>query len=126
MDFSYHQPATVPPGLVDIIFVNNGGEPHQAQLVRLNDGVTFAQFQAVLKQGGPSAALPLVMTVGGPNAIVSGSRKEVILNLSAGQYASICFVVGSDNVPHIMKSMVQLFTVTGPSSTSQVPPKEPK
>ncbi len=43
--------------------------------------------------------------------------------MSAGQYASICFVVGRDNVPHYMKGMVQSFTVTGASSTSQVPPQ---
>lgn len=123
MDFAYTQPETVPAGLIDITFVNNGTQPHQAQLARLNDGVTFAQFQAALTQRGPGAALALATLYGGPNAILPGSRQEVILNLSAGQYASICFVAGRDNVPHYMKGMLQSFVVTGPSNTGQVPPQ---
>lgn len=123
MDFAYNQPETVPAGLVDITFVNNGSEPHMAQIARMNDGVTFAQFQDALKQRGPGAALALATLYGGPNAILPGSRQEVILNLSEGQYASICFVAGRDNVPHYMKGMIQSFVVTGPSNTSQVPPQ---
>ena len=123
MDFAYNQPETVPAGLVDITFVNNGSEPHQAQIARMHDGVTFAQFQAALKQRGPGAAFALATLYGGPNAILPGSRQEVILNLSEGQYASICFVAGKDNVPHYMKGMIQSFVVTGLSNTSQVPPQ---
>jgi hypothetical protein len=48
MNYSYDQPQTVPAGMVDITLVNNGTEPHQDNIVRLHDGVTFAQFQAAL------------------------------------------------------------------------------
>jgi hypothetical protein len=123
MDFSYKQPLTIPAGLVDITFVNNGNEPHQAQIARMNNGVTFTQFQDALKQHDPGAALGLATLFGGPNSIMPGKSQEVILNLPQGQYASICFVAGRDNVPHYMKGMIQSFVVTNPSNGIQVPPQ---
>jgi hypothetical protein len=54
--------------------------------------------------------------------VLPGQRQEVILNLPAGHYVSICFVRGGDNVPHYMKGMITQFTVVGSPGTSQ-PPK---
>lgn len=123
MDYSYDQPRSIPAGLIDLTFVNNGGEPHQANIFHLNTGVTFAQFQSALRQYGPAGALRLGAPVGGPNTILPGKSQEVILNFPPGQYASICFATGKDNIPHYMKGMVQSFIATGQDSESQVQPK---
>ena len=52
-----------------------------------------------------------------------GGKQEVILNLTQGEYASICFISGSDNVPHYMKGMLQHLSVTGSPNTSQTQPQ---
>jgi hypothetical protein len=123
MDFSFDQPKTIPAGLVDLTFVNNGAQPHQIQLVRINDG-NFEAFASALKKNGPiPSTLQLVTGAGGANTIDPGGKQEVILNLSQGEYASICFVSGSDNVPHFMKGMLQHLTVTGSPNTSQTQPQ---
>ena len=49
MDFSFDQPQTIPAGLVDLTLVNNGAQPHQIQLVRINDG-NFDEFASALKK----------------------------------------------------------------------------
>lgn len=115
VDFSFEEPQTVQAGLVDVNFINTGKEPHQINIGRLNDGVTFDQFKTVLddKNKGPGAALGLATLYGGANTIPPGQSQEVILNFPAGQYVSICFVAGADNIPHYTKGMLTQFTVTG-------------
>ena len=123
MDFSFDQPKTIPAGLVDLTFVNNGAQPHQIQLLRINDG-NYDQFASALKKNGPvPSTLQLVTGAGGANTIDPGGTQEVILNLSQGEYASICFVSGSDNIPHFMKGMLQHLSVTGSPNTSQAQPQ---
>lgn len=118
-DFSFDIPETLHAGLVDITMTNAGTNPHQANLGRLNQGVTQDQFLATLKKS-PDAALPLVTLVGGPNTVDPGQSQEVILNLSPGQYVAICFFAGQDNVPHYAKGMIKFFQVVSPSNIDQV------
>ncbi len=118
-DFSFDMPETLQAGLVDITMTNVGTDPHQANLARLNQGVTQEQFLAALKKG-PEAALPLLTFVGGPNTVDPGQSQEVILNLSPGQYVAICFVSGTDNVPQEAKGMYKFFEVKSSSNPAQV------
>lgn len=118
-DFSFDLPATLPAGMVDVTMTNVGTDPHQANLARLNQGVTQEQFLAALKKG-PDAALPLLTFVGGPNTVDPGQSQEVILNLTPGQYVALCFVAGQDNVPHIAKGMFKFFEVKSSSNPAQV------
>src|SRR5579859_7930619 len=99
MDYSYDQPKTIPAGLVDLTLVNNGTQPHQIQLLRINDG-NYNEFVAALKKNGPvGSTIQLVTGAGGANTIDPGGKQEVIIKLTPGEYASICFVAGADNVP---------------------------
>ena len=79
-DFSFDAPAQIEAGLVKIKLVNDGQEPHHAQIVRLNDGVTLEQFQAALQEG-EAAAFPLVAFVGGPGLVDPG-----LMLLDAGEF----------------------------------------
>ncbi len=110
VDFSYNAPTQIQSGLVTITLINDGKEDHQAQLARLNDGVTMDQLMAAL-QKGPDTALPLVTLAGGPNAIQPGQKQTVTVNLPAGNYVLLCFVSGADNVPHLAKGMIAPMTV---------------
>jgi hypothetical protein len=121
-DYSYTLPDSIPAGLVTLVMRNAGKEPHHAQLLKLNTGVTIDQFLVALRQGeGP--ALALVSLAGGPGALDPGPLSdEVTLDLQPGTYIVVCFIAGPDGVPHVAKGMVKPLTVTaptGPASTTQ-------
>jgi len=79
--------------------------------MRLNDGVTFQQFQEALATGeGP--ALALVEQRGGVGAIAPTGSAQAVLNLTAGEYVILCFIPSpADHVPHLAKGMVQSIKV---------------
>jgi len=116
-DFAFSAPATLPAGLVSVRLTNHGQEPHHAQLLRLNDGVTFDQFAAALQQEG-EGALRLVSGEGGPGTIEPHGSSEVTLDLKPGTYALACFVAGSDGVPHLAKGMLKPIQVTQPTTAT--------
>ncbi len=121
-DFSYTAPDQIQSGIVSVTLTNAGKEPHQAQFARLNDGVTMDQLQAALKSGDGSGALKLVSLTGGANVIGPGGKQTVTMNLAAGNYIMLCFVSGSDNVPHLAKGMIKPFQVaSAPSGAAGAP-----
>ncbi|HEY1297625.1 MAG TPA: hypothetical protein VGJ60_31475 [Chloroflexota bacterium] len=119
-DYAFATPDTLPSGMTTIRLVNRGQEPHHAQLLRLNDGVTFDQFTSVLQQEG-EGALRLVSGAGGPGAIGPSGESEVTLDLKPGVYALACFISGPDEVPHLMKGMLKPIQVTESSEVSAAP-----
>ncbi len=114
-DFSFDAPDSIQAGLTRLRMQNSGKEDHQAQLLRLNQGVTLPQLQAALQQS-PDKALALVSATGGPNVAPPGSTTEVVQDLQPGQYVFVCFVSGADDVPHLAKGMIKPVQVTGTSS----------
>lgn len=121
-DYSFDLPDNVPGGLVTFKFTNDGKEPHQANLVRLKDGVTKDQFETTVKSN-PNAALPMVTFVGGPNTVDPGATQTVTLELKQpGTYEALCFVSSADGKSHIMKGMLKAFTV---AAATQPQPTEP-
>ncbi len=110
-------PTTQPGGLTTITLDNVGGEDHQAQLVKLNDGVTFDQFQTALTSDETGAAALQVSTVaGGVNVQLPGVTGEVTQDLSEGTYVMLCFVSAADGVPHLAKGMIAPFQVSAPGT----------
>lgn len=107
-------------GLVDIRLMNNGTQPHQAQFARLKPGVTIAQVvEELITKREEAEAYALLIFMGGPDTISSGDGQETTLNLSAGEYALLCLVTGSDGLPHIEKGMIHFLTV---SAAQEAPP----
>ena len=116
-DYSYTVPSTIPAGWVRVTLTNSGAEPHHVQFLRLNDGVTYEQFQEAMALGeGP--ALALVQQMGGVGAIAPTGSAQAVLNLTAGDYLILCFIPSpSDHVPHLAKGMIQPVKVeAAPSS----------
>ena len=95
-EYSFTVPSTIPAGQVSLDVTNAGKEEHQAQLARINDGKTFQDLLTALQNPDPSAALQMVTLAGGPTGIQPGSQGQVVTNLSAGNYAFVCFVQGAD------------------------------
>ena len=119
MEYSFALPQTVPAGLIDITLVNNGTQPHVAQLVLLKSGVTLDQFQRALLQKGLLVMRTLGIILGGPNVAAPGQRSEVILNLPGGQYAVVSPALGKDGKRDYQKGIIASFTVTGSAPTGQ-------
>jgi hypothetical protein len=121
-DFSFELSDTVRPGLVKITAKNTGKESHQVQIVKWNDGVNQAQFDAALKNPDLSAIFTVVTFMGGPNTIVPGASQVAYDNLTPGNYAMLCFLEGDDGVPHFAKGQVKSFQVA-PGETGGTAPK---
>lgn len=121
-DFSYTAPDSINAGWARIKLTNTGQEPHHVQFLRLNDGVTLAQFQDALKNG-PGPALAVSKEMGGVGAIGANLTAQAILNLQAGEYVILCFVESpSDHLPHLAKGMIKPISVkaSGASATEPV------
>jgi hypothetical protein len=105
---------TLVAGLVRIDFWNHGTAPHQAQLFRLNDGVSFAKWQADIQ--GPNAEAAIFadgVPTGGASPLAPGGHQHVEDVLQGGTYVVTCFVPGPDGVPHIFMGMYKSFDVVG-------------
>jgi uncharacterized cupredoxin-like copper-binding protein len=119
-DYAFDAPAQVPAGFTTIRVVDNGREPHQAALMRLEQGKTFADFKASLKKPGPPQ--PWIVPAGGPNPPMPNGTAEDTQYLPPGTYAIVCFVPSPDGTPHIAKGMMRELTVTPSSAASTQPP----
>jgi len=118
-DYGFEAPEELQAGLVTINLVNEGQEPHHAQLVRLNDGVTLEQFNAALQEG-EAAAFPLVNFIGGPGLVDPGLANQVTVELTPGQYLVMCFVPSHDGVPHLAKGMIKPINVVAATEQANV------
>jgi hypothetical protein len=119
-DNAFSAPATVRAGFVTVQIVNEGKDPHHAQIVRLNPGVTTAQAVGALRQG-LDAFLPLVVAVGGPGLVAPGGRPSVGLTLQPGDHLLLCFVE-TNGKPHVASGMVRPLRVTGAVAAQSAPP----
>jgi len=112
-DYSYTLPDTLAAGQVTLVMRNVGQVPHQAQLMKLNTGVTLQQLTAALAQSGESAALTLVTLGGGPGILDPGPNTEqVTVDLQEGNYVVASFLVDQDGTPQFVKGMVKTLQVT--------------
>jgi hypothetical protein len=119
-EYAFGTPTTVPAGVTTINLQNTGKEEHQAQIVRINDGKTFADLTGALAKG-PDAALALVTLAGGPNLVPPGATGTATTDLKPGNYAFLCFISAADGVPHVAKGMIAPVQVTGTSAGGSLP-----
>lgn len=122
-DFSYDAPDTIAAGMVTLRLVNQGPEMHHVQLLRLDDGKTFADLSEGLKGMKPGAPPPpWVHDVAGPNTPMPGAETSLTENLPAGNYAVICMIPSADGTPHAMKGMIKALTVIPSTGTAAAAP----
>lgn len=119
-EFAFDLPAEIPSGWVRASLENKGAEAHHAQFLKLGDGVTADDFVNTLLTEGESA-LATVLAYGGPGVANPGSTTEAVVWLDPGNYVTVCFISGPDNVPHFAKGMSKGFTVVAGDGTSQPP-----
>jgi len=120
-EFSFEGPDTIPAGLTMFHLTDAGKELHHVQLIKLEEGKTFADYQAAakdMKSPPPAWAVPY----GGVNPPAPGATTTAMQVLEPGNYAVVCFVEGADHVPHIAKGMMRALTVKPSANANTTEP----
>lgn len=113
-DYAFQAPDSIRAGVVDLHLVDHGKAPHQAWLVRLEDGKTLKDALRALSKGRMP---PWMVNVGGPNAVMpGGGEADATLLLAPGSYGIICLVPNAKGVPHVFLGMSRALRVTGPAA----------
>ncbi|MFL5651353.1 MAG: hypothetical protein ACJ777_08720 [Chloroflexota bacterium] len=92
---------------------NDGPQPHEATIVKLNDGVTVDTLKGMLSaspapsgSGEPSGPPPWT-EVGGLTGIAPGTTANMDVDLPAGNYAFLCFIPDpATGKPHFQLGMI--------------------
>jgi hypothetical protein len=116
-------PSTVPTGLVEFHFKNEGTQDHMAQFFKLNPGVSESQFLARLtplfSSQDPSVIthalhelLEISAAAGGADSVTPGVTQSVIERVTAGHYVVVCFDTTSNGTPHFLLGMHKSFWAT--------------
>lgn len=105
-DHTFDGPASMSTGYLTIRLVNQGHEPHHAQLIKLTQGKTAQDFIAAIT-AEPSATPEWARYAGGPNAVMGDETAEATLDVEAGDYVLICQVPDRQGIPHVAQGMVK-------------------
>jgi uncharacterized cupredoxin-like copper-binding protein len=109
-NYTFAAPESVKAGAVELTLKNAGPEPHQAQLLKLNEGATPKQVIAASKNGDLGVE-KLGTWAGGPNAVDAGESQVTTADLAAGSYVFMCLVPDAKGRPHASLGMVKALTV---------------
>jgi hypothetical protein len=122
LDYAYElSAASVPAGLVTVNQTNDGEEPHQVTLVRLEDGQAATDLADAIAADGDHATDDGNYS-GGPNSVAAGQANSATSELAAGEYALICFIPADDGESHFAKGMVAQLEVTAAEAPAADPP----
>jgi hypothetical protein len=111
-DFSFTGAETLPTSRTTIEVTNNGPQPHEVAILKLDSGTTVEQLRAMFASTTPPAGPPPFEESGGLQAIMPGQKGWMEVNLAAGNYAYICFVPDpASGAPHFALGMLKGFTV---------------
>ena len=106
--FSFSRPPTAGRHIVRI--VNDGTQPHEAVMFRLEAGKKGEDIANWVSAGmqGPPPGSPIT----GISAEAPGKENTLLLNLSPGTYALLCFMPDAkDGKPHAMHGMIHNFKI---------------
>jgi hypothetical protein len=109
-DFMFDLPDSLPAGKMVIKVTNEGPEPHEFNIMRLEDGKTKEDvLQFLGGAGGPPPFAP----IGGMNGLDVGLSGYAELDLAPGNYVAICNIPSpkGNGAPHFMLGMIKEFTI---------------
>ncbi len=110
-DHRFDGPDSIHAGQTTIRLHNRGHEPHQLQLLKLEDGKSPSDLAAVLQQ--PGHAIPSwAKHMGGPNGVGSGEKAEATVYLEPGSYVVICIIPAENHKTHAALGMQKTLRVT--------------
>lgn len=125
-DFAFEGPESIEAGMITMVLTNAGQTWHHLQLIKLPDGMSFADFQQSLATMQPGSPPPAWLhEAGGVNPPSPDEPARVTMLVEPGEYVVICFVDTPDKVPHFAKGMMRPLTVTPSASTpAPLPPSD--
>ena len=108
-DYTFVMTPELKAGRQTIRVENAAAQPHEVVLMRLEPGKTPHDVMAWLQnQEGPPPAMP----VGGTTLLSRGEVNQLTVDLTAGEYALLCFVPDvKDGAPHVAHGMARQITV---------------
>ncbi|MCC6178911.1 MAG: hypothetical protein IT305_26685 [Chloroflexi bacterium] len=109
-DFTFDMQRTLPAGAVTLRVVNDGPEPHEISIARLDEGKTVedARQSIIDANGGPHP----YHEIGGMQGLAAGREGLVSLNLEPGQYVALCLIrEPRSGLSHVHLGMIRGFTV---------------
>lgn len=118
-DHGFDGPDTIPAGQTTIRLQNRGREPHQLQLLKLDEGKSPADLTAALQAAG--RVVPRwAKHMGGPNGIGSGDVSEATVYLEPGSYVIICSIPAKNQQTHAALGMQKALRV---AANAPAPPE---
>jgi plastocyanin len=112
-DFAFVGLDTLSTGPHTVTVTNTGPQPHEATIVRLNEGIGVPELLAMFTSTEPPPDGPPPFTsVGGLVGIMADDTASMEVDLPAGSYAFICFVPDpASGAPHAALGMIGALTV---------------
>lgn len=108
-DFTFDMPATFPAGPNTIKVTNDGPQPHEWALLKLQPGKTLNDL--IEYNQNPSGPPPFD-SASGFQAIDAGGTGWVKMDFTPGDYVALCFVPDpASGKPHVELGMIAPFTV---------------
>lgn len=109
VDYAFVVDDPLPAGHHTIRVENEGPDPHDMALVKLESGKTVDDVLSWLQEGeGPPPFSP----AGGVAVLAPGMEAFFDTDLSPGDYVLVCFATAQDGRTHIEHGMIQQFTVS--------------
>jgi plastocyanin len=110
VDYAFQFAHPLTSGRHTIRVVNDGAQPHEIALVRLEPGASPTEFaQWALHQTGPEPGTML----GGVTGIMPGMHASFTVDLPPGTYGVLCFLPDAkDGKPHVAHGMEKQITVS--------------
>jgi hypothetical protein len=120
-DYAFQTPDTLATGWTTFRLVDNGSQPHMAQLIRLEHGRTLEDYLEAygeaFRTAGPRPEW--ARRLGGPTVAAPQEASNATLYLEPGNYAWICLFNIPDGVPHVVgHGMAEPFVVEASGATA--------
>lgn len=110
-EFAFEGPEILPAGDLTLTLDNQGEQNHEMAIVKLLDGKTIDDVNALFEKGMPKGPPEWAEEVGGTGA-KPGETGELEANMGAGNYVLLCFVSDKETKePHILHGMLMAVTV---------------
>lgn len=117
--YAFDLPDEVKGGTVTLTLKNDGAEPHELGLVRVEDGTTAQQFaDDVLSTEGAPIPEYVVGAPGGLGGVAPSASSTSTISLGEGTYVYFCTF---GDPPHYQNGMLGEFTVKDVASTAPLP-----
>jgi uncharacterized cupredoxin-like copper-binding protein len=117
--YAFDLPDEVKGGTLTLTLKNDGAEPHELGLVRVEDGTTAQQFaDDVLAPEGAPIPEYVLGAPGGLGGVGPSASGTSTVSLEAGTYVYFCTF---GDPPHFQNGMLGEFTVKDVASTAPLP-----